>query len=145
MLDPQSARPVPHGVVAERADEPVGGRGSGDAREGPGVDANTRHLLLQRVQVAVIHEAENVQQAQQGERLGQVTEGTTAVRFGFRLRLTVKWEQQRQQQGNLRESSEVDVIAAAQRQVMQILQLCKDREAVSHQQSAVTATQEPDT
>lgn len=81
MLEAQSTLPVPHGVVAEGADEPVGRRGPGDAREGPGVDADARHLLLQRVQVAVVHEAEHVQQAQWGERLGQVTEGTTPIRF----------------------------------------------------------------
>lgn len=59
MLDPQSTRPIPHGVVPEGADKHVG-CGPGNAREGPGVDADTRHLLLQRVQVAVIHKSEHV-------------------------------------------------------------------------------------
>lgn len=88
MFEPQSTLPVPHGVVTEGADEPVSWCGSGNAGEGPRIDANARHLLLQRVQVAVVHKAEHVQQTQRGEHLGHVTGGTTLVRFGFQLKLT---------------------------------------------------------
>lgn len=42
---------------------------------------------------------------------------------------------------DLRESSQVNVIAATQGQVLQILQLFENQEAVSHQQGAVTETQ----
>lgn len=83
MPEPQSTLPVPHGVVVEGANEPVGGCGPGDAGEGPGVNANTRHLLLQRGHVAVVYQAKHVQQAQRGEHLGQVTGGMTQVRCGF--------------------------------------------------------------
>lgn len=44
---------------------------------------------------------------------------------------------------NLRESGEVDVIAATQGQVKQKLELREDGEAVGHQQSAVAVTPGP--
>lgn len=68
-FEPQSTPPVPHSAVAEGTDEPAGRCGPGDARERPGVDADARHLFLQRGQVAVVYKAENIQEAQHGERL----------------------------------------------------------------------------
>lgn len=104
-FEPQLALPVPH----EAAGEARGGRGAGDAGERPGVDADARKLLLQRGQVAVVHDAKHVQQRESGEHGAQVREG-----------------------------SEVDVVAAAQREMEQTLQLPEHREAVGHQGRAVT-------
>lgn len=44
---------------------------------------------------------------------------------------------------NLREGSWVNLVAATQGQVQKIFQLCEDGETISHQESAVTATEEP--
>ena len=70
-------------MVAEGADEPAGGCRPGDARERPGVDADMGHLFLKRGQVAIIYKAENIQEAQHGERLTQVPESMMQFRFGF--------------------------------------------------------------
>lgn len=43
---------------------------------------------------------------------------------------------------HLRQGSQVDLVAAAQRQVDQALQPAEDLEAVGHQQRAVAATQQ---
>lgn len=43
--------------------------------------------------------------------------------------------------GDVRDSGEVDLIAATQRQVQQVLELLQRREAVGHQQGAVAAKQ----
>lgn len=108
-FEPQLTLPVPHGVVAEGANKPAGRCRPGDAGEWPGVDGDMRHLLLQRRQLAALHNAEHIQQAQHGEHLTQVSK-----------------------------SSKVNVIAATQGQMQQTIQLFEDREAVGHQQSAVT-------
>lgn len=39
---------------------------------------------------------------------------------------------------NSRQGSDVDVVTAAQRQMLQVFELCQDGEAVGHQQSTVT-------
>lgn len=75
--------PVPHGAVAAGADEPTGGCRPGDAGEWPGVNADARHLLLQRGQVAVLYEAKHIQQAQHGEGLTQVTGNMTSSMLDF--------------------------------------------------------------
>lgn len=67
-LEPELAPLVPHGVVSRSA----GGRGPGHAGEGPGVDADVRHLLLQSSQVAGVHHPKHVQEAQEGEHLAHV-------------------------------------------------------------------------
>lgn len=68
-FEPQLALPVPHGAIAE----PAGGRGPGDAGERSGVDGDVGHLLLKGGQVAVVYDAEHIQQAQRGEHLTHVT------------------------------------------------------------------------
>lgn len=68
--------PVPHGAVAAGAGEPAGWRGPSDAGERPGIEADVRQLLLQRRQMAVLYEAEHIQQAQHGERLTEVAAST---------------------------------------------------------------------
>ncbi len=78
-FEPQLTLPAPHGVVAEGADEPAGGRWPGDAGEWSGVDRDMRHLLLQRGQVAVLNDAKHVQQAQCGDHLTQVTGNDTGL------------------------------------------------------------------
>lgn len=45
---------------------------------------------------------------------------------------------QQESSRDVRESGQVDLIAATQRQVQQVLQLLEHREAVGHQQGAVT-------
>lgn len=108
-FEPQLALPVPHGAIAE----PAGGRGPGDVGERPGVNGDVRHLLLQRGQLAVLYDAEHVQQAQRGEHLTHVTGSKARVQILNSVTKKIYWKQG-QQQGNLRESSEVNLIAATQ-------------------------------
>jgi len=124
--DPQATLPVPHDAAAG----PWGRRGPGDAGEGPGVDAHARHLLLQRRQVASAHDAEHVQQAERGQRLLQVSANK---RVSFQ-----STEPEPGRRGNSRQRRQVDVIAATQGEMQQSLQLPEHREAVGHQQRAVT-------
>lgn len=78
---PQATLPVPHGAV--RVSEPVGRCGPGDAGERSAVDGHIRHLLLQRGQLAVLHQAKHIQQAQCGKHRPQVTgKMTKTVRVG---------------------------------------------------------------
>lgn len=67
-LKPELAPLVPHGVVTRSA----GGRGPRHAGEGPGVDGDMRHLLLQSCHVAGVHHAKHVQDAQGGEHVTHV-------------------------------------------------------------------------
>ena len=135
--EPQPTRAAPHGALGEGAGQPAAGRGPGGAGERPGVDADARQLLLQRRQVAVVYQAEDVQEAEQGERRPQVPAGRTRVRFGF----SARGRQGVGGWGDSRERGEVNVVAATQGQMQQRLELSEDREAVGHQQSAVTGTQ----
>lgn len=48
------------------------------------------------------------------------------------------YKKQAEPRGDLRESSQVNLIAATQGQMQQVLQLVEDGEAVGHQQGAVT-------
>lgn len=82
-FEPQLTLPIPHGAVAAGANEPTGRCGPGGAGEWPGVDADARHLLLQRGQVAVMYEAKHIQQAQHGERLTQVPGNMTSSILAF--------------------------------------------------------------
>lgn len=70
--DAEAALPVPHAAVAVAPGESAGGRGASHGGERHGVDADARHLLLQGRQLVVLHEAEDVQQAQGGQRLTQI-------------------------------------------------------------------------
>lgn len=134
-FEPELALPVPHSVIIQLASR----CGPGNCGERPRVNGDVRHVLLQWGHVSCIHNTEHVQQAQQGEHLSHITGKNSRVHL---QNSDCKEYTQSKESRDLRESSEVNLVAATQWQMQQILQLFEHQETVSHQQSAVTVAQE---
>lgn len=88
--------------------------------------------------MAALHHTEHVQQSESRKHVAHVAAGNEV--------LTVRKTRNQASNsytcgpvGDVRDSGEVDLIAATQRQVQQVLELLQHREAVGHQQGAVAA------
>lgn len=141
-LEAQSNFPAPHAVAGGGGARAAGRRGPGDGRERHGVDGNAGALLPQGGQVAVVHQAEDFQVTQRREGLPEVAAKKT--------RTQVDWnETARNESGagpagasgrSPPEGGHVNVVAAAQGQMVQTRQFGERGEAVGHQLGAVAAT-----
>lgn len=71
--DPQSAATAPHAEVGPGGADWAGRSGPGHGGERPGVDGESRRIVLQRHQLAVLDQAEHIQEPQGRDRLPEVT------------------------------------------------------------------------